>query len=446
MGHALHVREAGSQRRFCGMHVVYHNILSGYFLRRTALVFTPLSRQLPRAAKWPLPKKLQTKGRGFLSVYRTPLFSCASDSFRACLCLTPSLSIFCLAFSFGSLKLKWQWVPSVCVPYVTMAPPLGRDPPRVERVTYESAQRVIPSTPYVSRVHNCDRNSTTSSQGGCLSPQPPRPAIYHQRHAGDFRSHLRVASFLCFLFVFSDFFVPTSCSPHASLSTLSLDGYVAAPTEFLSGVRISVNGGATSVAPTSSGRFFLPPLPAGSYLLQPSHPRLIFPSYLVKILPASPVDKARPGGRGDPGKSLTAQVFLLGDSFRPLHPSHPLPAPFRIEPGPGSPAYFTVKPPFNLLFLLQQPILLVGAFCCALMWCLPKLQQYQEEEERQQRLLASQENAAACVRDGRDVGRRGVSPHTSVSAEDLDDQAVAETSAFRKGLMALKGDFRTALR
>lgn len=328
-----------------------------------------------------------------------------------------------------------------------MAPPRGRDLPRAERVTCESARLSMPSTSYVSRVHNCDKNSTTSSRGGCLSPQPPSPATHHQRHACDSsRSHLRAGSFVCFLFVFSVFSLPTLCSPPVSLSTLSLDGYVAAPTELLSGVRISVNGGAISVAPTSSGRFSLPPLPAGSYLLQPSHPRLIFPSYLVKILPGSPADKPRPGGKGDSGKALTAQVFLLGDSFRPLHPTHPLPVPFRIEPGPGSPAYFTVKPPFNLLFLLQQPILLVGAFCCALMWCLPKLQQYQEEEERQQRLLASQQNAAGCVRDGRDVERREVSPHTSVSAEELDDQAAAETSAFRKGLMALRGDSRTSVR
>lgn len=328
-----------------------------------------------------------------------------------------------------------------------MAPPGGRDLPRVGRVTYESVQLVMPSASCVSRVHNCDNNSTASSQAGRLSAQPPSLATHHQRHAGGaFRSRVRLAFLVCLLFVFSVFSLHSFCSPPASLSTLSLDGYVAAPAELLSGVRISVNGGAISVAPTSSGRFSLPPLPAGSYLLQPSHPRLIFPSYLLKILPASPVDKTRPGGRGDSGKALTAQVFLLGDSFRPLHPSHPLPIPFRVEPGPGAPAYFTVKPPFNLLFLLQQPILLVGAFCCALMWCLPKLQQYQEEEERQQRLLASQQNAAGCVRDARDVGRREVSPHTSVSAEELDDQAVAETSAFRKGLMALRGDSRTSVR
>lgn len=303
----------------------------------------------------------------------------------------------------------------------------------------DAGQRAIPSFLHLLRDRSCRWENRRSSPCALL-PSDSSGKARHRRSLGDALRCLCGASF-----VLSVVSLPVFGSALSPL-TLSLEGHISASTERMSGVRISINGGVISVAPTSSGRFILPPLPAGSYLLQPSHPRLVFPSYLLKILPTGASTKASPGGVS-PARTLTAQVFLLGDSFRPLNPASPLPAPLRIEPAPGTPDYFIVKPPFNLFFLLQQPILLVGAFCCALMWCLPKLQQYQEEEERQQRLLARQQTAAGCLSDGRDAGRRELSPfhHSSVSGE-LDDEGVPETSAFRKGLLALREESRIPVR
>ncbi|KEP65080.1 UNVERIFIED_CONTAM: hypothetical protein HHA_243390 [Hammondia hammondi] len=234
-------------------------------------------------------------------------------------------------------------------------------------------------------------------------------------------------------------FCGSSSSPSAPL----LSGRVAVPPQLLSGLRISVNGDFLSVSPSSSGDFSLPCLPVGSYLLQPSHPLLVFPSYRLTVSheAVKPDEAAKTAYR--------ARVFLLGESLRPLT-DVPLPLPLRLVPATGPPAYFVVKPPFSLLFLLQQPLLLVAAALFGLMWCLPKLQQFQEEE-RQQRLLAHEHQQAlrASTFEGRHAQSSG--PRRGAASEGeahllangdagrlgVEDE---DTSAFLKALAALRDE------
>ncbi|CBZ52023.1 conserved hypothetical protein [Neospora caninum Liverpool] len=234
----------------------------------------------------------------------------------------------------------------------------------------------------------------------------------------------------------------SSCSP-SSFSPL-LSGRVTVPPQLLVGLRISVNGDFLSISPSSSGDFALPCLPVGSYVIQPSHPLLVFPSYLLTVSSES--------GAAKKHASRRVSVYLLGESFRPLTPDSPLPLPLRVAPASGPPAYFVVKPPFSLLFLLQQPLLLVAAACFGLMWCLPKLQQYQEEE-RQQRLLAHEhQQALRAGQDARPAGStvaRRASPAGSEAANFFagptgdagrlcpDDEDIP---AFLKALGALRGE------
>ncbi|PFH36466.1 hypothetical protein BESB_046580 [Besnoitia besnoiti] len=234
-----------------------------------------------------------------------------------------------------------------------------------------------------------------------------------------------------------------------------VSGRVFVPPHLLSGVRISVNGDLLSLSPSSSGDFVLPRLPVGSYVVQPSHPLLAFPSYLLTVSSASESLAAAPAG-DQAASAPKASVYLLGESFRPLTPEAPLPLPLRVLPTSGPPAYFVVKPPFSLLFLLQQPLLLVAAACFGLMWCLPKLQKYQEEEERRQNLIAQQhQQALHGARGGGHEGATAVARRSGASggasANLYADRTAVEggrgagdedCSAFLRGLTTLREDRR----
>eukprot|EP00927_Polykrikos_kofoidii_P010740 TRINITY_DN14533_c0_g1_i1.p1 TRINITY_DN14533_c0_g1~~TRINITY_DN14533_c0_g1_i1.p1 ORF type:complete len:212 (+),score=51.99 TRINITY_DN14533_c0_g1_i1:62-637(+) len=158
-----------------------------------------------------------------------------------------------------------------------------------------------------------------------------------------------------------------------------ITGRVSIPTKFqqaivgrggLSAAKVIVDGGRFQALPTADGYFSVPGVSLGAHLLEVVHPVLCFDPVLVEA--------QLKGGTPRLNAFLTDLEHGKGAKLK---------YPLGLAPSETY-QYFEKREDFNILSIFKSPMAIMGVFCCAVTFVLPKLQPMLEEEKARQREAA----------------------------------------------------------